>query len=82
MPDTSICVKSDTKIPLFAMVAFNLRKQPPYRLGVVPDVRTGPVAAADALPCPESAVLKAVAGAGGKSGGVGHSAVEEPIRQG
>ena len=82
MAYTAIRVKSDTKVHLFAVITFNLRKEPPYNLSIVPDVRAGAVAAAYTLPGPEPSVFKAVTGTGGQSGGVCHSSIKKPIRQG
>ena len=58
-----------------------LGEQPGHGMGVMPDVRAGARAAADALPAIEAASGKAVTGRGGQDRGVEKRAVEEPVRQ-
>src|SRR5687767_7657122 len=58
-----------------------LREEAGHRLLVVPDVRAGAGAAADAFPGPEAAVLPPLAGAGGEDRDWHVQPVQQPVRQ-
>ena len=80
--DAAVLVKADAEVDPFALDRVRSPgNSRPGRLGVVPDVRAGPVAAADPLPRPEPAVGEAVAGGRRQRRRVGHRAVEEPVGQ-
>ena len=62
-----------------AEIALQLGKQAGHGVGVVPDVRAGAFAAADALPAVEPARRKAMRGRGGQDRRVQERAIEEPV---
>ena len=64
--DAAIGLIGQAVVDMFAGDAFKFGEHAADRLGVVPDVRAGAVAAADALPAPEAAALHAQAGGGGQ----------------
>ena len=68
-------------VGLLAQGTLQFGENPRHRLRVTPDVGTRPVAMVDALPGPELAVGKTVAGGGGEIADVAERAVEEPMRQ-
>ena len=59
-------VERQAEVDHLADVAFRCGEEPGHGLGVVPDVRAGARAAADALPAVEAAVAEPVGGRGGQ----------------
>ena len=64
-----------------AEIALQFGKEPGHGVGVVPDVRAGALAAADAFPAVEAAVGEAVRGRRGQDRRVEQRAIEEPVGQ-
>ncbi len=62
-----------------AEIAFQVGKQPGHGVGVMPDVRAGAFATADALPAPEAARREAMRGRRGQDRRVQERAIEEPV---
>ena len=64
-----------------AEIAFQFGKEPGHGVGVVPDVRAGAFAAADAFPALEPARGEAMRGRSGQDRRVQQRAIEEPVGQ-
>ena len=78
----AVRLEGDAVIDMLPHMALQSWEQAGHRLGVLPDVLTGALAAVHAFPGVEAVGVEPVAGLGGQGGGVGKGAVQKPVRQG
>ena len=79
--DGAVRVKSRPEVHVLAGVALQFGEDASDRLGIVINVRTGPLTAADPFPAPEPARSQPVGGARRQDGRVDKRPVQEPVGQ-
>ena len=75
----TVFLEGDAVIDVLPHMAFKPWEQAGHRLGVLPDVLTGALAAVHTFPGVETSGIEPVAGLGGQGGGVDKGAVQKPV---